>query len=267
MITCVFSGIDVVLAKIVGDFWMWKMLAKAYKFQEKTRKKNFAESFAQIAELWTSAAWHTRACAQRRQLLKTGWTCCYGPRTSSHFVWGYEGAGTMECSSHAAATVHRRTMTFVELCRVPARTVPCTFQLLVHHNILAKKNMSFLIWKNSNQTLTQNWHRNLKYIKSILFSNKKKVPKRYQVHKSKPSTFWQCCCHTSQVGEYLREEVVDSVIGGEDGYVFFWIVPMSGIGWYWLLVQLFFLMYLIFDTGAVHIHIIWIYDLWFLAYI
>ena len=42
---------------------------------------------------------------------KTGWTCCYGPRTSSHFVWGCEGVGTMECSSHAAATVHRRTMT------------------------------------------------------------------------------------------------------------------------------------------------------------
>ena len=51
---------------------------------------------------------HKGLCAKRRTP-KTGWTCCYGPRTSSHFVWDYEGVGTMECSSHAAATVHRRT--------------------------------------------------------------------------------------------------------------------------------------------------------------
>ena len=48
------------------------MLAKAYKFQEKTRKTNFAENFAQIAELWNSAAWHTRACAQKDEPLKRG---------------------------------------------------------------------------------------------------------------------------------------------------------------------------------------------------
>ena len=58
---------------------MWKMLAKAYKFQEKTRKKNFAENFAQIAELWNSAAWHTRACTQKDATPKTGWTFWLAP--------------------------------------------------------------------------------------------------------------------------------------------------------------------------------------------
>lgn len=108
--------------------------------------------------------------------------------------------------------------------------------------------------------------RNLKYIKSILFSNKKKVPKRYQVHKSKPSTFWQCCCHTSQVGEYLREEVVDFRYPGGRWLCFFWDCFYV---WYWLVLVVtavgFFLLYFLFLIHAQYIFISYrcmIYGFW-----
>ena len=168
MITCGFSGIDVVPAQRCACTKCWRLVdvknvGQSLQVPREDAQEEFCRKLRADCRVvnFCSLA-HKGLVHKDGNDPKTGWTCCYGPRTSSHFVWGYEGAGTMECSSHAAATVHRRTMTFVELCRVPARTVPCTFRLLVHHNMLAKKKHVIFDCKKLKSNIDSKIDRNLK---------------------------------------------------------------------------------------------------------